>query len=475
MSSFTVRGDAGDDTLTGGSGDDTLDGGAGSDTLNGGDGNDTAVYTGAFADYTLAVAGGILSVTGRDGSDQLSNIEYLRFSDQTITISAILPPAVTVSGTSSADVLTGGAGADVIYGGGGGDTLTGGAGSDTFRYTAASDSNDAGRDVITDFETGVDRLDLTGLNTSEISLIRDGGRTYVFATTPGGPFSLQINGVIQGSDVLYGNNHSVFLIGSSDADVLIGGTQGDPIIGNAGDDTIIGGLGPDAMHGGAGRDTFVIRTAAESRAVNGVYDNYYDFTTGEDRIDVRALGTTAISVFRQADGSSVVFGNSASGDFAFIAAGHAINGNDFLYGDNHSVYLIGSDVGETIIGSSYGDPIVGNGGDDILIGGLGADAVHGGAGRDTFVIRTAAESNSTGYDNYYDFTTGEDRIDVTALGTTAISVLRQTDGSSVIFGESASGNFQFIAAGRAINGVDFLYGNNHSVFMVGSSASETLI
>lgn len=515
-----ITGDATSNTLQGFAGNDILDGGAGVDLLVGGDGDD--VIIGGAGNDSLYGGGGADSFTYLSASESQSTpeiapdiIQDFQTGVDKIDISSLQPTNVTIgvdgiwtlvsaqsasgawavrvvgtvvmgdiiqtatgqqiSGTSGAEALNGTNGADVIYGGGGGDTLTGGLGSDTFRYTAASDSNDAGRDVITDFETGVDRLDLTGLNTSEISLIRDGGRTYVFATTPGGPFSLQINSVIQGSDVLYGNNHSVFLIGSSGADTLIGGTQGDPIVGNAGDDTIIGGLGPDAMHGGAGRDTFVIRTAAESVAVNGVYDNYYDFTTGEDRIDVTALGTTALSVFRQADGSSVVFGSSNSGSFAFIAAGRAINGLDFVYGNNHSVYLIGSDVGETIIGSSYGDPIVGAGGNDILIGGIGADAVHGGAGRDTFVIRTAAESNAAGYDNYYDFTTGEDRIDVTALGTTAISVLRQTDGSSVIFGESASGNFQFIAAGRAINGVDFLYGNNHTVFMVGSDVGETLI
>lgn len=494
-----LSGGAGNDLLDGGSGQNSIDGGAGNDFINGGVGQnsidggsgvDVVIFANTFAAHQYGFANGAITVTGPAGTNNIKNVEVLRFIDRDVTVSngALVfsgtASGETLTGTDSndiingfggADAINGAAGDDVLIGGAGADTLTGGAGADTFRYLAASDSNDAGRDVIKDFQTRADRLDLSALNTTQISLIRSGASTYVFATTASGDFSLQVDGTLQGSDIIYGNNHSVFLIGSSGADTLIGGTQGDPIVGNEGDDIIIGGLGPDAMHGGAGRDTFVIRTAAESVAVNGVYDNYYDFTTGQDRIDVTALGTTALSVFRQADGSSVVFGNSNSGDFAFIAAGHAINGGDFVYGNNHSVYLIGSSVGETIIGSAYGDPIQGEGGDDILIGGLGADAIHGGAGRDTFVIRTAAESNSTGYDNYYDFTTGEDRIDLTALNTTAISVLRQTDGSSVIFGNSASGDFQFIAAGRAINGSDFIYGNNHSTYMVGSSAGETLM
>ncbi|MFN3836832.1 MAG: calcium-binding protein [Brevundimonas sp.] len=467
-----LRGDAADNRLDGGAGNDVLFGGTGDDVLVGGSGADVAEFSDAFTDHTFNFSNGSLIVTGnRSGVDTLSGIEQLRFGDVTVGVTSA--GGLRIAGSAMGEIIAGTNGADEISGGGGGDTLTGGLGSDTFLYAAASDSNASGRDLITDFETGVDRIDLSALKTTEISIIRDGASSYVFASSPGGGFQLQVNGALQASDIVYGYNHSIYVIGSNDADILIGSNQGDPIVGNGGDDTIIGGVGADALHGGAGRDTFVIRSAAESSAAG--YDNYYDFTTGEDRLDLTALRTTAISVLRQTDGSSVVFGNSASGNFQFIAAGHAINGGDFVYGNNHSVYLIGSSVGETIIGSAYGDPIQGEGGDDILIGGLGADAIHGGAGRDTFVIRTAAESSATGYDNYYDFTTGEDRIDLTALNTTAISVLRQTDGSSVIFGNSASGDFQFIAAGRAINGGDFAYGNNHSVFMVGSEAGETLI
>ncbi len=495
-----LNGGGGSDLLVGGAGDDILFGGAGNDSLTGGTGSDRFTYSLVTdSQSTPEIAPDIIEdfETGTDKIDisalRPTNVSigrdgaYTLVSAQTsegiwavrvvgdVSISDVIQTATgqQIIGTSGPDVLVGTAGPDILNGGGGGDTLTGGLGSDTFLYAAASDSNASGRDLITDFETGVDRVDLSALNTIEISIIRDGASSYVFASSPGGGFQLQVNGALQASDIVYGYNHSIYVIGSNDSDILIGSNQGDPIVGNGGDDTIIGGVGADALHGGAGRDTFVIRSAAESNATG--YDNYYDFTTAEDRLDLTALRTTAISVLRQTDGSSVVFGNSASGNFQFIAAGHAINGGDFVYGNNHSVYLIGSSVGETIIGSAYGDPIQGEGGDDILIGGLGADAIHGGAGRDTFVIRTAAESSATGYDNYYDFTTGEDRIDLTALNTTAISVLRQTDGSSVIFGNSASGDFQFIAAGRAINGGDFTYGNNHSVFLVGSAAGETLI
>jgi Ca2+-binding RTX toxin-like protein len=63
------------------------------------------------------------------------------------------------------DAIFGGAGIDNITGGAGKDTLSGGADKDTFIYTSASDSaaGVATRDVILDFEYGVDKIGLTAL------------------------------------------------------------------------------------------------------------------------------------------------------------------------------------------------------------------------------------------------------------------------------------------------------------------------
>jgi Ca2+-binding RTX toxin-like protein len=80
---------AGDDAITGLGGDDTMHGGQGNDSLDGGAGTDTARFTGAKDDYTVTVGvGGVITVTdktaNRDGTDQLTSIEKLQFSDQTI-------------------------------------------------------------------------------------------------------------------------------------------------------------------------------------------------------------------------------------------------------------------------------------------------------------------------------------------------------------------------------------------------------
>ena len=74
--------------------------------------------------------------------------------------------------------MTGGAGNDTLKGGGGNDTLIGnmgadrmegGAGRDTFRFTKAADSRVNAADLITDFQPGMDRLDLRPLNLSHAS------------------------------------------------------------------------------------------------------------------------------------------------------------------------------------------------------------------------------------------------------------------------------------------------------------------
>jgi hypothetical protein len=68
-----------------------------------------------------------------------------------------------LGGYGGNDVLSGGAGLDTLHGGAGKDTLTGGADIDFFRFVAASESSvgKAGRDVITDFTDGADRIELS--------------------------------------------------------------------------------------------------------------------------------------------------------------------------------------------------------------------------------------------------------------------------------------------------------------------------
>ena len=65
------------------------------------------------------------------------------------------------------DTLIGNGGDDVLIGGGGDDVMTGGAGADMFLFQSNGDSAvGLGRDTITDFTRGSDRIDLSALNAS---------------------------------------------------------------------------------------------------------------------------------------------------------------------------------------------------------------------------------------------------------------------------------------------------------------------
>lgn len=81
--------------------------------------------------------------------------------------------AVTVQGGAGTDRLTGGTGNDILAGGSGVDVLTGGAGRDIFVFASLSDSPDLAlrsdqpkylRDVISDFRSGEDKIDLSAID-----------------------------------------------------------------------------------------------------------------------------------------------------------------------------------------------------------------------------------------------------------------------------------------------------------------------
>jgi len=80
-------GTAGADTLQGGNGNDILNGMGGNDALEGGGGVDTAAFSGARAGYTVTRGSGdALTVSGADGTDILSSVERLEFSDVNVAM-----------------------------------------------------------------------------------------------------------------------------------------------------------------------------------------------------------------------------------------------------------------------------------------------------------------------------------------------------------------------------------------------------
>ena len=127
-----------DDTLTGANGDDRLFGAGGNDTLRG-RGGDDRLYGGKDNDKLVGGSGSD-KLIGGSGRDTLSGGNG---SD-------------VLKGNAGRDSLNGGAGRDVLVGGNGKDTLTGGSDSDIFKFNRT-----AGIDTITDFENGLDLIEIT--------------------------------------------------------------------------------------------------------------------------------------------------------------------------------------------------------------------------------------------------------------------------------------------------------------------------
>ena len=109
-------------------------------------GNDTFDFSGFKQDQIIDLRGGALSSVG-------GMRENVRIGEKTVIENAVGGHGNDrIIGNSADNVLTGGAGAD---------TLVGGEGWNTFKFNAFSDSTRANADVLLDFKTGQDKIDLS--------------------------------------------------------------------------------------------------------------------------------------------------------------------------------------------------------------------------------------------------------------------------------------------------------------------------
>jgi len=195
-----LNGASGADTMYGGRGNDRLLGGGGNDTLFGGRGNDRLEAGPGSGGYSSAIYDSLSGQGGADvlignsyrnllmggaGDDRLlggANNDQLSGGTQNDKLLGQLGDDVLnggggddiLSGGSGHDALSGGRGKDTLAGGRGRDTLTGGKDVDTFVFA----STDGGiRDTITDFQLGVDLIDIgaTGFTAADAILKKAAG------------------------------------------------------------------------------------------------------------------------------------------------------------------------------------------------------------------------------------------------------------------------------------------------------------
>ncbi|MBN9889815.1 DUF4214 domain-containing protein [Salipiger abyssi] len=178
------------------------------------------------------------TVTGTDGRDQ-------------------------IHGGPGDDRLSGGAGADVLIDGPGADRLTGGAGADVFVFTA-----DGQTDRITDFEPGLDRLDLSDLGrfytvdavqitgTSKGARISVNGETVQVDSATGARLTAEDFSIGDLRDLWHIDSAAIpaaplSMTGTAGVDLLEGRAAADTLVGAEGADILRGMQGDDRLQGEA--------------------------------------------------------------------------------------------------------------------------------------------------------------------------------------------------------------------------------
>ncbi len=448
-----IFGFSGNDTLSGGDGNDVILAGYGSDTIDGGSGGDTiyadddeeayfnalsatdllpSEFSPAFVngddtinsgagDDTVFLIEGSDTVNLGDGSDTLQN-QYANTrvyaGDGNDNIESIAGDNV-IYGEGGNDTIKLGFGDDRVYGGEGGDNITTGDGDDYVEGNTGDDilTSGAGDDIVLGGDGSDVIQDDSGLNTL------DGGT---------------------GDD---------YIIGGSNADTIITGVGNDNVFAGAGDDVIEVSSQTAKLTGSDGNDTYKIQNLAGNITINDLgiaadidtiefeasklgslkmvqdsNDLVISFTGQTGKVVVQnqfaADKTSRIETLKFGDvllnitsfivgtaGSDKIIGTDIDDamlgtDVKDVIFGGA--GNDFIDGGAGDDAIYGESGNDVIKGSGDKDIIFGGTGDDTLIGNEGDDILEGGAGRDTFIITKPSD-----IDTITDFTTGQDRLDLT--------------------------------------------------------------
>ncbi len=162
-------------------------GGNGGNGGNGGAGQDTLIGAGGDDIYLVDDVADVVREAANAGTGMIRATIGVALGDTVETLSLLGGGAINGTGSALANVIVANANANLIAGNGAADMLAGGGGADTFVYRAASDSTTSAADVMTDFQNGADKLDLSALRTGGDSFtIASSGRATIVSVDPDG-------------------------------------------------------------------------------------------------------------------------------------------------------------------------------------------------------------------------------------------------------------------------------------------------
>jgi Ca2+-binding RTX toxin-like protein len=533
---FTGVGNTAANTITGGGAIDTLTGGLGNDTLNGGGGIDTAVFAGTFANHTVTLNGSnqivVTGINGNtDGTDTLTSIEKLQFSDATVSLqvgtnngdtltattapelffglsgtdtvsyvnSAIGVNASLASGTAtngdrfnSIENLTGSSSADRLAGNSANNVLSGGGDIDTAEfsgtYAAATFSFNGGSVTVTSAGDGQDTINsIERLQFADTAVsVQVGADGVNDSFTAGSPPELFFGGT--GTDTVTYTGASAV-----NANLATGtATNGDRyfsienVTGGSGTDTLTGNTSNNVLKGGGGIDTAVFTGAVTNHTVtlNAANDVVVagsgGNTDGSDTltsIEKVAFGATTYNLRSGTGGNDSfaaatapeLFVGGAGSDTVVYAGATPINASLATGTATNGDRYYGI---ENLTGGDGADTLTGDGNGNVLTGGAGNDTLDGGGGNDTFVASKIVGSND-GNDTYIGGG-GTDTYDISATSADTTVVLTTGAGGYAYSFDTAvapaGSGFNF----DTLNGIENVIGSTGNNSITGSTGVNVL-
>lgn len=509
------------DTINAGGGNDGITGQGGDDAIDGGAGTDMAIFSGSQSQYTVTIAGTIQvqdNVVGRDGTDTLTNVEVLQFSDAIVLLSSgasgspidlstqQFSNTAPVTGTAGDDYLRVGAnifGHGLNLGAGTGDTvllngtfgngytlnLTGvenlvGTGNDEFVNLATTADG-----LVVDLGGGNDQLNLAG-GANTLSLIGvEGIAGTDFGAAPGVDDILTLSTTVTGLNISLGNGNNTMNLAAG-ANSFVNIYDVNHVNGTAGDDilTVTGAIGATngvAIDLGEGDDTIVFNGNVAAFAAVGI--EHINGNSGDNSVNLKN-NVTGIAIDLGGGNDFVSLANGVNS--LSISGVETLNGSDFtgnLNPSDDTATLLNTVSGMTVnlgegtanvlnlaAGSNSFDNLWnvnllnGSSSDDVLtLQGSPANVIDLGAGDDTLNFNA----------NVYDVTvTNVETVNaaanfdrITIGNTSGNTTITAGAGADEIFASAGHDNFRFVstadsAAGAADTIHNFDAGNDSFTF-----------
>lgn len=460
------------DTLLGGDGNDYIYWSTGADVIDGGAGSDTYVLFGRPVNggpVTQASTGAFETLVDLAGE----RLSFAHYNDPSLNPSTIVIQNIenftgsdswdTILGTTGSNTLSGGGGKDTIYGGTFGlDVLTGGTGEDVFvvaprayAYEPIIHNVTNNTTRITDFEIGVDKIDLGGQSGTYAAFVRSRAETGIAGITDDG------------------NGNAVLEISMS--------TNGSVLT-----DRII-------IEGVAASDLSTSDFILPAVSPNGSYEIINNVVTGSSSNDVIDLSGSSVGytgIIGNGGDDTITgteFNDSIGGGGVYLSYLNSDdNGNDIIHGGGGNDTILGDYGDDELFGDAGNDDIYGGGGIDNMYGGDGDDTINfeltdiqggatiqGGAGYDTAYNRQGFESGpasaapisfdmtANGFERYFG-SAGAETID--GRGSTADLVIN-TNGASAgrIIGYEPDPNVPYVDTVYGGSGNDTIT-NAHRVY-----------